>query len=57
MQIQGGITTNTVGAAVQAGATFLVAGTEIFRHPQGLSPRQVIATLSGEAEKARATVV
>ncbi len=43
VQLQGGIRLDTVPLAVQLGAAFLVAGTQIFRHPDGLAPGAVIA--------------
>ncbi|MBN1202946.1 MAG: hypothetical protein JXJ20_13940 [Anaerolineae bacterium] len=42
IQLQGGITTATICAAVGLGAEFLVAGTQIFHHPGGLAPPDVI---------------
>jgi pentose-5-phosphate-3-epimerase len=42
IQLQGGVTTATVGDAVLLGAEFLVCGTEIFHHPDGVSPSEVI---------------
>lgn len=42
LQIQGGITTQTIGRAVQMGAEFLVCGTQLFRNREGLSPRIVV---------------
>ena len=51
IQIQGGITTGTVGQAVGLGAEFLVCGTQLFRNPEGLTPDQVIrAMLQAAAE-------
>jgi pentose-5-phosphate-3-epimerase len=51
LQIQGGITTQTIGLAVQMGAEFLVCGTQLFRNPAGLSPRIVVDRLLLEAAK------
>lgn len=48
-QIQGGITTETIGEAVMLGAEFLVCGTQIFRNPQGLTPAEVVDHLLAEA--------
>ena len=42
LQAQGGITTRTIGEAVANGAEFLVCGTEIFHHPAGKAPQEVI---------------
>lgn len=35
LEVDGGIDENTVATAVQAGANMLVAGTAVFKHPQG----------------------
>jgi pentose-5-phosphate-3-epimerase len=51
LQIQGGITTQTIGQAVQMGAEFLVCGTQLFRHPEGLSPRIVVDRMLLEAAR------
>jgi pentose-5-phosphate-3-epimerase len=45
LQIQGGVTTRTIGDVVRLGAEFLVCGTEIFHHPLGRTPPQVIDDL------------
>ncbi len=45
LQLQGGVTTRTVGEVVRLGAEFLVCGTEIFHHPAGRTPPQVIDDL------------
>ncbi len=45
VQLQGGITTRTVAAAVRLGAQFLVCGTEIFNHPAGLPATVVVDRL------------
>jgi pentose-5-phosphate-3-epimerase len=45
VQIQGGVTTRTIGDVVRLGAEFLVCGTEIFHHPAGHTPPQVIDEL------------
>jgi pentose-5-phosphate-3-epimerase len=42
LQLQGGITVETTAAAVRRGASFLVAGTQIFRNRAGLAPTDVI---------------
>ncbi|MEM3404447.1 MAG: hypothetical protein QXJ17_07935 [Nitrososphaeria archaeon] len=45
IQVQGGITSKTVGEAVSVGAEFLVVGTQIFRNREGLKPEQVVELL------------
>jgi len=45
IQVQGGVTTRTIGDALRLGAEFLVCGTEIFRHPLGRPPADVIAEM------------
>jgi pentose-5-phosphate-3-epimerase len=52
IQIQGGITTRTIGEAVKLGAEFLVCGTQIFLHPDGLTPPEVVDRLLAEAARA-----
>lgn len=42
IQLQGGVTTATIGDVVTLGAEFLVCGTEIFRNKAGLRPPEVI---------------
>ena len=42
IQIQGGITKDTIGEAVNIGAEFFVTGTEIFRNHGGLTPEQAV---------------
>ncbi len=42
IQIQGGITRDTIGEAVNLGAEFIVVGTEIFRNRRGLTPEQAV---------------
>jgi pentose-5-phosphate-3-epimerase len=49
IQLQGGITIETIGSAVGAGAEFLVCGSQIFRNTLGLEPESVIARLLREA--------
>lgn len=51
IQIQGGITISTVGAAVELGADFLVAGTQLFRNKDGFAPSQVIDLMLQAAAK------
>jgi pentose-5-phosphate-3-epimerase len=45
IQIQGGITTDTIGAAAALGADFVVVGTQVFRNRAGLAPVDVIDSL------------
>jgi pentose-5-phosphate-3-epimerase len=52
VQIQGGITTETIGAAVALGAEFLVCGTQLFRHHERAAARTVIDALLTEAADA-----
>jgi pentose-5-phosphate-3-epimerase len=52
IQIQGGITTATVGDAVAIGARFLVCGTQIFHNREGKAPQQVVAELLRNAANA-----
>jgi pentose-5-phosphate-3-epimerase len=52
IQIQGGVTTATIGEAVKLGAEFLVCGTQIFCHPEGLTPPEVVDRLLAEAARA-----
>ncbi len=51
IQVQGGVTTRTVGEVVRLGAEFLVCGTEIFRHPQGHRPAEVIGEMLENAAR------
>jgi pentose-5-phosphate-3-epimerase len=51
IQLQGGITTQTIGAAVRSGAEFLVCGTQLFHHPDGLTPPQVSDGMLREAAR------
>jgi len=51
-QMQGGITTSTIGEAVRMGAEFLVSGTQIFRNQRGLTAPQVIDQMLVEAAEA-----
>jgi len=50
-QVQGGITTRTIGAAVRTGAEFLVAGTELFHDPRGRAPHAVAKAMLEEAAR------
>lgn len=52
VQIQGGVTGATIGRIVRLGADFVVCGTEIFRHPEGRSPHQVVGALLAAAAEA-----
>jgi pentose-5-phosphate-3-epimerase len=54
LQLQGGVTTRTIGEVVRLGAEFLVCGTEIFHHPAGRTPPQVIDDLLEGAARALA---
>jgi pentose-5-phosphate-3-epimerase len=45
IQLQGGMTTHTIGDAVQLGADFIVCGSEIFRNGEGRSMEAVIDDL------------
>jgi pentose-5-phosphate-3-epimerase len=45
VQLQGGITTETIGEAVRLGTEFIVCGSEIFRNRDGRSPVVVIDRL------------
>ena len=36
IQVDGGVDGKTVGACAAAGAEIMVAGTAVFRHPQGM---------------------
>jgi pentose-5-phosphate-3-epimerase len=49
IQLQGGIKTGTVGAAVAVGADFVVAGTQLFRNRDGLTPAQVVDAMLAAA--------
>jgi pentose-5-phosphate-3-epimerase len=42
IQLQGGITTQTIGDAVRLGAEFFVCGSEVFRNRRGRPPEKVI---------------
>jgi pentose-5-phosphate-3-epimerase len=55
-QIQGGITTETIGEAVRLGAEFLVCGTQIFCNAEGLTPPEVVDRLLAEAARALANI-
>jgi pentose-5-phosphate-3-epimerase len=54
IQLQGGITTSSIGEAVKLGAEFMVSGTQIFRNQDGLTPPEVIDIMLTEAAKALA---
>jgi pentose-5-phosphate-3-epimerase len=49
VQIQGGIKIETVGQALELGAEFLVIGTQLFHHPDGLSSTDVVDRLLRQA--------
>lgn len=52
IQIQGGITTKTIGAAINLGSEFFVCGTEIFNNKEGYSPHEVVRQLLANAHQA-----
>jgi pentose-5-phosphate-3-epimerase len=52
IQIQGGITTETIGEAVKLEAEFLVCGTQIFCNAEGLTPPEVVDRLLAETARA-----
>ncbi len=52
IQIQGGVTSRTIGEAVRMGAEFIVCGSEVFRNRDGLTAPQAIDRLLREAAKA-----
>ncbi len=45
LQVQGGITTQTIAAAVTEGFRFLVCGTQLFHHKEGHTPQEVLGEL------------
>jgi pentose-5-phosphate-3-epimerase len=45
IQVQGGMTAQTIGSAVELGAEFIVCGSEIFRNQEGRSMETVIDEL------------
>lgn len=49
LQIQGGITTKTIGTAIKLGSEFFVCGTEIFNNKEGYSPQAVVRQLLANA--------
>lgn len=51
IEVDGGITPDTIGGAASAGANVLVAGSALFRDPEGLE--HAVTTLRGVAESAR----
>ena len=52
IQLQGGMTTQTIGKAAQLGAGFIVCGSEIFRNRAGRSPAAVVDQLLQQAAEA-----
>ena len=52
IQLQGGVTTATIGNAVRLGAEFMVCGTEIFRNKDGRAPGEVVRGMLAEAARA-----
>jgi len=55
IQMQGGITTATLGEAVKLGAEYLVCGTQLFRNREGLTAVQVAEIMRQEAATALAS--
>jgi ribulose-phosphate 3-epimerase len=53
IEVDGGIGPDTIAGAARAGANFLVAGTSLWRDPEGLG--HAVADLRARAEAARAT--
>lgn len=51
IQIQGGITTTTISAAINLKSEFLVCGTEIFNNKLGYSSTEVIKSMLKQADK------
>ena len=51
VEVDGGISPDTVGGAVRAGANVLVAGSALYRHPDGL--KAAVTELRAMAEAAR----
>ena len=52
IEVDGGIDAETIGGAARAGANVFVAGTALYRHPEGLSA--AVSELRGKAEAASA---
>ncbi len=52
IQIQGGITTKTIGTAINLGSEFFVCGTEIFNNKEGYSPHEVVGQLLAASHQA-----
>ena len=50
IEVDGGISVETIGGAARAGANVFVAGTALYRHPEGLSA--AVSELRGKAEAA-----
>ena len=50
IEVDGGISAETIGGAARAGANVFVAGTALYRHPEGLSA--AVSELRGKAEAA-----
>ena len=51
IQVDGGITAETIGPVARAGATVFVSGSGVFNHPQGY--RAAIENMRRQAQKAR----
>ncbi|MBP2633352.1 MAG: hypothetical protein H6Q70_3980 [Firmicutes bacterium] len=52
IQIQGGITTKTIGTAINLGSEFFVCGTELFNNAEGYTPHEVVGQLLSNAHQA-----
>jgi ribulose-phosphate 3-epimerase len=50
VEVDGGISAETIGGAARAGANVFVTGTALYRHSQGLAA--AVAELRGKAEAA-----
>jgi ribulose-phosphate 3-epimerase len=51
LEVDGGIDASTAASAVRAGATVLVAGNAVFRHPEGIGPAMRALRKAAEAGK------
>ena len=50
IEVDGGISVDTIGGAARAGANVFVTGTALYRHPEGLAA--AVSELRGKAEAA-----
>ena len=50
IEVDGGISADTIGGAARAGANVFVTGTALYRHPEGLAA--AVSELRGKAEAA-----